>query len=252
MVIPRMMREEMMQRGHEGHLGMVIKTKARVREAIWWPGMNSQIEQMVSNCDTCARYRSQQKKEPLQSAELRESPWKRVAADLFELQGNLYLLLVEYYSRFAELHKLSSTRSLQLISAMKGNFACTGIPNNLVSDNGPQFVGEEFAQVASVYGFSHPTSSPRYPQGNGLVERTVRIAIDLLKKVAFAKEDFNLALLASRSTPHETMSVSLAQLLMGRRLRTSLPSSSSHLQPELVKRPAVYAEDQKHKGKQAA
>ena len=139
-----------------------------------------------------------------------------------------------------------------VVSAMKEIFACHGIPNNVVSDNGPQFVSQEFAQFASTYGFSHTTSSPRYPQGNGLVERTVQTVKALLKKSLFAKEDYHLALLAYRSTPHETTSISPAQLLMGRRLRTTLPSSSAYLQPELVKRPTVYAEDKRGKENQAA
>jgi transposase InsO family protein len=108
---------------------------------------------------------------------------------------------------------------------MKEIFACHGIPNNVVSDNGPQFVSEEFAQFASIYGFSHTTSSP---QGNGLVERTVQSVKALLKKSLFAKEDYHLALLGYRSTSHETTSVSPVQLLMGLRLRTTLPPSSSY------------------------
>jgi hypothetical protein len=80
-VIPRSMRSEMLQRAHEGHLG-IVKTKARIREVIWWPGMGNQIEQMVSRCETCIRFRNQQRREPLQPTALPERPWEKVAVDL--------------------------------------------------------------------------------------------------------------------------------------------------------------------------
>lgn len=104
LVAPRSTRAEMMKRAHEGHFGM-IKTKSRAREIIWWPGINNQLEQMITNCDICARYQSQQRKEPLQSTELPERPWERVAVDLCEFRGDVYLVLVDYYSRFPEVRK---------------------------------------------------------------------------------------------------------------------------------------------------
>ena len=60
MVIPQSLRGEMLERAYEEHLG-IVKTKARVREVIWWPGMNNQVEQLVSSCETCARFQNQQR-----------------------------------------------------------------------------------------------------------------------------------------------------------------------------------------------
>ena len=62
---------------------------------------------------------------------------------------------------------------------------------------GPQFDSEEFEQFAKQYGFEHKTSSPYYPQGNTLAERTVQTVKNLLKK----SMDPHMALLAYRSTP---------------------------------------------------
>ena len=118
-VIPRSLRKEMLARAHEGHQG-IAKTKARLRETMWWPGMCNKVEQMMACCDVCGCYRHQQRKEPLISTPLPQLPWERVAADLFELQGDHYLLVVDYYSRFPEVRKLSSMRAVNVIQAFKG------------------------------------------------------------------------------------------------------------------------------------
>ena len=114
----------------------------------------------------------------------------------------------------------------------------------LITDNGPQFFCFEFARWAMTYDIKHTTSSPRYPQGNGLVERFVQTIKTLLKKAAHSGDDFSMALLAYRSTPQETTGVAPAQLLMGRQLRTSLPSNSALLQPKLISRKVVKKRDQ--------
>ena len=172
MVIPRSLRGEMLERAHEGHLG-IVKTKAPVREVFGWPEVNNQIEQLVSSCETCARFQNQQHKEPLLSIDLPQRPWEKIALDLFEFEGDNYILFMDYYLRFPEIRRLSSTRSAKVVSTMTEIFACHGIPTEIVSDNEPQFYVAEFQQFAAQFSFRHTTSSLRYPQGNGLVERCV-------------------------------------------------------------------------------
>ena len=72
-----------------------------------------------------------------------------------------------------------------------------GIPEVVVSDNGPQFAAEAFEEFAQVYSFEHVTSSPYFPQSNGEAERAVKTIKDLLKK----EGDPYLSLLSYRSTP---------------------------------------------------
>lgn len=68
--------------------------------------------------------------------------------------------------------QLSVTRSTDVIAHLKSIFARHGIPEILMSDNGSQFSGA-FTSFATLYGFSHITSSPRFPQSNGEVEGAV-------------------------------------------------------------------------------
>ena len=105
------------------------------------------------------------------------------------------------------------------------------MPSSILTDNGPQFSAECFAQFAQSYGFTHTTSSPRFPQANGGAERAVRI----LKKILKKNEHPHLALLMQRTTPLLN-GLSPSQLLMGRRLRTRLPVIPSTLLPGVTGR----------------
>nr|XP_055037759.1 uncharacterized protein K02A2.6-like [Misgurnus anguillicaudatus] len=226
LIIPECMRPDILQRLHQGHQG-INKCLARARESVWWPGITSAVKQMVERCQICAR-EAQIPAEPLLTTELPNRPWQRVAADLFQWQNGNYLVMIDYFSRYIEVCSLqSSTSAKQTIARFKAVFARYGCPEVLVTDNGPQFSCYEFAQFAQDYDFTHVTSSPYYPRGNGEAERAVRTVKSLLAK----EGDFHKALLAYRATPLAQGS-SPAQLLMGRRIRTPVPVSPEQLQPQ--------------------
>ena len=71
----------------------------------------------------------------------------------------------------------------------------------IVSDNGSEFSCHEFAEFAKEYGFKHIPSSSSYPQSNGLAERAVQTAKNLMKKAKVERKDFQLGLLDYRNTP---------------------------------------------------
>ena len=136
------------------------------------------------------------------------------------------MVVVDYYSRYIELVYLADTITHTVTAKLKCIFARFGIPDLLVSDNGPQFSSKDFRQFADLLGFTHQTSSPYYPQANGQSERAVQVAKTILRQ-----SDPMLALLAYRSTPHVSTGFSPAQLLMGRRIQSRLPMLPSALQP---------------------
>ena len=135
--------------------------------------MNSQIEDVVSNCATCQQHRSCQQKEPLQNREVFDSPWCEIATDLFECHGDLYLVVVDTYSEYIEIKKMNTTTSMAVIRVLSEMFASHDVCNTLFSDNGPKFSGEEFKSFSIKWKFKHVTSDPTYPQSNGLAERAV-------------------------------------------------------------------------------
>ena len=82
--------------------------------------------------------------------------------------------MVDYFSRYPEVARLTTTTSSAIITHLKSIFARHGIPETFHSDNGPQHASREFLSFAKQYCFAHLTSSPRYSQSNGQAERTVQ------------------------------------------------------------------------------
>ena len=224
-VVPPSLRRETMLKIHEGHQG-VERCRERVRSSVWWPGVTSQVKQFVENCRECARV-ARPRREPLLPTPLPDYPWQVVASDLFELKGEHYLLVVDYFSRYPEVIKLSSTTSSNIIALLKTIFARHGIPEVLRTDNGPQYAAKEFSVFAKSYGFQHIISSPRFPQSNGQVERMVQTIKGLLKN----SSDPHIAVLSYRATPMPWCGLSPSELLMGRRIRTTLPQTKRNLIP---------------------
>ncbi len=216
-VIPEPLQHDVLTKIHQGHQG-IQRCRLRASTSVWWPGISRQIQETVQKCPECVKF-SQPHKEPLIASSLPDYPWQRLGSDLFHLNGETYLLVVDYYSRFPEIAQLSSTTSSDVIAALQSIFARHGIPEELRSDNGPQYDSLEMGEFVSSHNFKHITSSPHYPQSSGLAERTVKTVKELLKK----SEDPFTALLTYRATPFPWCGLSPAELLMGRRIRSGLP-----------------------------
>ena len=101
------------------------------------------------------------------SHEIPDRPWARVAVDLFQLGNKDYLVTVDYFSSFFEIDRMYSTTSETVIKKLKGHLARYGIPGEFFSDNGPQFVSEEFGAFTQSYGFRHnvPVHTTINPMG---------------------------------------------------------------------------------------
>ena len=100
------------------------------------------------------------------SSTLPEYPWQKGGSDLFHLNGATYLLTVDYYSRYPEIVKMTSTTSESTTKALRSIYSRLGFPEILISDSGPQYASEAMKGFAKSYRFNHITSSPHYPQGN--------------------------------------------------------------------------------------
>lgn len=227
-LVPQSMREDILSKIHHGHQG-ITKCRARARESVWWPGISTQIENFVRGCHQCIQETSN-RREPLMPTPFPERPWQQVGMDLFYLAGKWYLLVTDYYSRFPEVAPLTSLSTTSVIDHLKSIFARHGTPETVFSDNGPQFQkidSSEFFKFSQDWGFHHKTSSPKFPQSNGFVESAVKIIKRSMKKT----DDAYRALQSYRATPLEN-GYSPAELLMGRRIRTSLPTVGSRLNPK--------------------
>jgi len=247
LVIPYNSREYVLNKIHDGHLG-IVKCRERANQGVWWPGISKDIQNIVARCRHCIQKQPNQSKEPLVVTKLPERPFQRVATDLCEKDGKQYLVYIDYYSRWIDIHQIQGhVTAAAVISKLKASFAASGIPETLMSDNGPQFQNAEFRKFSKEWNFEHVTSSPQFPQSNGEAERAVRTAKDIL-----SQSDQQLALLIYRATPLPSLGVSPADLAMGRRLRTTLPVLPSTLLPRTVNPKTVQSRDTDYKLKAKA
>ena len=92
------------------------------------------------------------------------------------MDNKQYLVTVDYYRCYFEVDELASTTSNAIIRKLSAHFARHGIPEVAISDNGPQFAAEKFARFAQTWDFKHATSSPGYPQSNGLAEKQYKLS----------------------------------------------------------------------------
>ena len=242
-VIPKSLRLGVLNEIHSGHQGL-NKCRLRANQCVWWPKLSSELMELVNSCTTC-RKAGKQQPQPLITSTLPELPWQKVGTDLFEWRKKNYLLIVDYYSRYIEIARLDRTTADEVISRTKSIFARHGIPEIVVSDNGPQFSAAHYSNFAQSYGFDHITSSPYFPQSNGEAER----AVGTIKRLLNKEEDPYMALLAYHTTPLQN-GYSPSELLMSRRLRSTVPISLKQRMPEKPDMAMVRDRDEEIKEKQ--
>ena len=98
--------------------------------------------------------------------------------------GLIYATCSDYFSNFIEVESITSVTTRGVCKAFRAMFARYGIPDVLVTDNGPQFASAEFDNFAKAWGVEHSTSSPRYPQSNGKAENAVKTVKRFFKKIS--------------------------------------------------------------------
>ena len=226
-IVPKDMRPAILDKIHQGHQG-IGKCLERAKDSVWWPGIAGDVKSIVASCDHCQTFKPSQRKEPLVTTPLPDLPWQRIGVDLCQFERHEYLVMVDYHSRWIEILHLTTTTSSAVIAKMKDVFARLGLPQEVFSDNGPQFVSEQFRQFAKKCDFNHITSSPHLPNSNGEAERAVKTAKSVLRQ-----EDPWLALMIYRDTVIAATGCSPSQLMMGRHLRTNLPTLGVKLRPSL-------------------
>ena len=133
------MRTDVLKSLHQWHIG-IESTLRRARECYFWPQMSADIKEFIRRCPICNTIQTEQPKEPMIPSEIPSRPWEKVATDLFQLSGKNYLITVDYYSNYFEVDTLESTTSNQVIRCLMKHFARHGIPDEVVSDNEPQYI----------------------------------------------------------------------------------------------------------------
>ncbi len=229
LVIPPSMRNYALECIHTSHMG-IVKCKLRARESCYWPGMNQQIEQMIQNCQECQENCRKQQKQPMTTREIPKRPWSHCASDIFEFKGEHYAVVIDYFSKWIAVESLLSETTSSLTAALGNVFTTHGFPDQLTSDNGPQYSSTEFKQFCLKHNVKHVTTSPHYPQANGEAERAVGIIKTMWRKTTNPQQR-KQSILEYNTTPIIGLEMAPSQILMGRRLKSSLIMDSGLLKP---------------------
>ena len=223
-VVPLPGQKLLLQELHAGHQGMA-RMKSLARTFFWWPHLDSEIEAMVKACEKCQQSRGLPPQAPLNPWSWPNRPWSRLHLDFAgPLENRMFLVLIDAYSKWIEVFPMAGATSAATIQELRTTFARWGLPDTVVTDNGPCFTSEEFETFLSRNGIRHVKTAPYHPASNGLAERAVQVFKTSFKKMREGTVADRLArvLFSYRVTPHSTTGLSPAQLLCGRNLHSRL------------------------------
>ena len=181
--------------------------------------MDSNIENLAKSCVSCRAVKSAPSEAPMHPWLWSEQPWRRVHVDFVgPFKGKMFFLLIDAHSKWAEICETKSTTAADTIAVLKCVFASFGLPEQIVSDNGPQFVAHEFAEFLRVNGVKHICVAPYHPSSNGADERLVRSFKQCIKagehdRLAFQHRLQNF-LMTYCSTPQATMHWPVASIIV--------------------------------------
>lgn len=237
-VLPKIFRKQVLGIAHDiplaGHLG-TKKTRERILQHFYWPGLYNDVSDYCRSCDVCQLGvpKGRITKVPLVSIPPLDVPFKRVAIDFIGPlpvtdEKNRYILtLVDYATRYPEAVALKNQEAETVAEALMGIFSRVGIPEEMLSDQGSNFMSSLMTEVCRLLKVKKMVSSVYHPQANGLCEKMNGVLKRMLRSYAI-KEPYRwdkhlpYILFAYREVPNETTGFSPFELLYGRHVRGPL------------------------------
>jgi transposase InsO family protein len=243
-VIPPKFKKRMLDELHWQHPG-ICSMKALARSYVWWPNIDNDIESMVHGCTVCQNTRQTPAKVPLHPWKWPTRPFQRVHVDFCESDKQCYLILIDSHSKWVDVKPMSSTTAEKTIDELRLIFAEHGLPESLVSDNGPPFTSAVFSEFLEKNGIRQILVAPYHAASNGAAERAVKLfkeaftkqVIEGVRSMSLKHRIANF-LFKYRSTPHSTTGVSPAELMTKRQFRTRMSLVKPNLSDHVEKRQA--------------
>ena len=135
-VIPEKYRVRLLHDLHQEHHG-ICRMKSLARGYFWWSVLDAAIVKRVQQCHVCAALGKSPPRVQLYPWEWPAQPWESIHIDFFEKGKLNFLIVVDGYSKWLEVIPMGSMTSLKAIEVLRSLFARYGIPEEVVSDNGP-------------------------------------------------------------------------------------------------------------------
>ncbi|KAJ8877056.1 hypothetical protein PR048_021508 [Dryococelus australis] len=100
----------------------ITKCRRRAKESVWWPTISNDIKKLVEDCSQCVEQRGQ-RAEPMKMTSLSRGPWLLLGIDIFEIAGQKYIVIQDYFYRFFEVVQLPNTTLTTIIARIKNILA---------------------------------------------------------------------------------------------------------------------------------
>ena len=134
----------------------LVHTKQRARLTVYWPGIDNDIENVITTCQLCQDHLPSNPKEPIVSKPKPLCPFQEVAVDFCTYGGKQFLIIVNCYTDWPDIIPMgTNTTTHHLTIALRSIFCRTAIPDILWSDGGPQFTAKAFQIFATQWDFTH-------------------------------------------------------------------------------------------------
>lgn len=228
LVVPKTQRREILNLGHSipwaGHLGF-MKTLMRIAKRFYWPRMYSEVKEYCKTCPECQLAVGRTPAyAPLIPLPVVDSPFERIGVDIVgplerSQAGNRFILVIcDYATRYPEAYPLREVTAKQISTALLRFFSQVGIPREVLTDQGPNFMSHTLQQVYKLLGIKRVRTTPYHPQTDGLVERFNQTLKSMLKKfVSETGKDWDkwlpFLLFAYREVPQASTGFSPFELL---------------------------------------
>lgn len=196
--VPTELREDLLHQSHfsesAGH-GGISKTLERLRLRYYWPGMVKEVQDLVKSCEICKCCKSTNfiKRPPMGSQHITERPLQRLYIDFMgpyprTKNGNAFLFVcLDHFTKFVFLKPMRKAVSSDVIKYLEEEIChIFGVPEFIHSDNGKQFISEQFKIFLAKYGISHIKTAFYSPQANAS-ERVNRSILQIIR--SFIKND---------------------------------------------------------------
>ena len=233
-IVPSSLRLEVLKSLHSAHQGVTAMNE-RAKIEVYWPDITNDIQKTHDSCHKCNRIAPSQARPIPFEPRIPTTPFEAIACDYFLFKGWNYLIAADRLSSWTEIYRIlqssSTSGSKGLCTILRKLMATFGVPGEVSSDGGPEFVAHETQSFFDRWGIHHRNSSSYLPSSNGRAEVAVKTAKRLLMNNIAANgsldtDEMVRALLTLRNTPDAGCKLSPAEILFGRRLNDTLPSIS--------------------------
>ncbi|KII71554.1 Transposon Ty3-I Gag-Pol polyprotein [Thelohanellus kitauei] len=225
MIIPDNLQRAALSILHRGHPG-IVAMKSISKRYLWWPGINMDCERIVKSCLSCQENRPKEIETCIYPWTVPVDPWYRIHIDYTgPIDGLLWLVVVDSHSKWVEVVPTLHATSATLIKSLNIIFSKFGLPYQIVSDNGPQFISEKFKTFCRSNGIKYITSTPYHSRTNGLAKRTIRTIKDKYlrsKNITDISERLCQVLFSYRNTIHSATQRTPSEIIFGYKIRNVL------------------------------